>query len=143
MSDVSTFITGKPTPKKLGNDIITVQNRLSFATTNVAANDVVAALKVPKGAYVFRVITRVQTAEGGTLTFDVGDGAAAAGYDNDVDGNATAGTVASSVAGTDSYAEGKFYAADDTIDLTMNHAADAAVIDIEAAYFIMESVANA
>ena len=83
----------------------------------------------------FRSMTKLITAEGGTLTATVGDGGSAAGWDGSVNLNTSAGTVTQSVEGTDARkaanATGYVYTAADTIDLTMSaHAADAAVIDV-------------
>lgn len=131
--------------KKLGNDLVLAENTINFATNNGVASDVVQAIKVPKGAYVMQVGTYLHTAEGGTQTATVGDGAGANSWDASVDLNAAGGTVTGGIPGTDAYAtSGKLYTAEDTIDLTMSaHAADTAKITVFCVYAIVQAVANA
>lgn len=119
------------------NNVFVLKNRIDFSEVNTAASDVVQALTIPANTMVIDVMTRLITAEGGTLTATVGDGGSAAGWDGSVDLNTTAGTVTQSVEGTDarkaSNATGYVYTSADTIDLTMSaNAADTAVIDVMA-----------
>jgi hypothetical protein len=76
------------------------------------------------------VALNVTTAEGGTLTVDVGDGDNPDGYLDGVNGNATAAYL--TVAGTDAFEAGKYYTAADTIDVTTVNAADTAVMKLTA-----------
>lgn len=75
----------------------------------------------------------VVTAEGGTLTVDIGDEADADGFADGVNGNATAGTMPA-LAGTEAYlaatAEGRYYASATKLRITTVAAADAAVLDV-------------
>lgn len=105
---------------------------VDFSVNNAASSDVVQVYNVPAGMVVTLVRVLVVVAEGGTLTFDVGDGDDPNGYDDAVNGNATAGTMTIGVTGTDAYltANGKRYTAADTIDLTLDNAADAAKIAV-------------
>jgi len=110
-----------------------LSNRLDFSVNNTASGDTVKALDIAAGTMVLKVWTVVVTKEGGTLTATVGDGSGANSWDAETNLNATVGTVAISTEGTDAYAVGKIYAADDTIDLVMSaNAGDAAVMDIYA-----------
>jgi hypothetical protein len=137
MGTVTTFIDKTQTTSLLGTNVVKAQNTLNFAVTPVAQNDVVQALKIPAKAYVFRVISICNTAEGGACTADLGDADDPNGFDDAVNFNSAA-AVTSSIAGTDNYAEGRYYAAADTLDYTMDHAADAASVTVVALYFIVE-----
>ena len=76
----------------------------------------------------------VTTAEGGTLTVDVGDGSDADGYLDGVNANtaasyATALSLAEATPNTVvGYSNGKYYSAADTIDVKTVNAADTAVM---------------
>ncbi|MDN5937702.1 MAG: hypothetical protein L0H83_03485 [Salinisphaera sp.] len=115
-----------------------LENRIDFTATNAAASDVFQALPVQAGWFVQDVCVDVETADDGTATIDVGDGADTDGYLNDLDVTATGKTV-SVLALTEAapntvtgYTAGKLYAADDTIDVLANNALDAAVIVVRA-----------
>lgn len=87
----------------------------TFEATKLAvvAEDVVELLRIPAGTYVHKVFMHVISAEDGTI--NVGDGAEPDGYvaagDTSVAGSRAVGGGA--------LATGKFYAADDTIDLSV------------------------
>ena len=122
------------------NKVSSVTVELNFATitteraaaglTALAAADVLEVIKVPANTLVTHVALNVTTAEGGTLTVDVGDGDNPDGYLDGVNANATAAYL--TVAGTDAFEAGKFYTAADTIDIVLNNAADAAVMKLTA-----------
>src|SRR3990167_3730822 len=71
---------------------------LSTATNGVnrSSADVLRLIDVAVGELVLLVSAEVLTAEGGTFTFDIGDGDDVDCYFDGVDGNAAAGTVYSS-----------------------------------------------
>ena len=135
MVDTLTSFLG-PTPAPTLDTIpIVISRRLSFATTNAAATNIVQALNIEKGTYLTEVLVRVVTAEGGVATVDAGDGDNPDGWLDGIDVNAAANTVyySHTNAGTDEAfgkALGKFYTADDTIDLIINNALDVAVLDV-------------
>jgi hypothetical protein len=104
--------------------------RAAAGLTALTATDVLEVIKVPAKTLVTHVALEVTTAEGGTLTLDVGDGDNPDGYLDGVNGNATAAYI--SVAGTDAFEQGKYYTAADTIDVTTVNAADAAVMTLTA-----------
>lgn len=112
--------------------------RAAAGATALQAGDVLEALHVPAGTQVLAVGLNVTTAEGGTLTVDVGDGADPDGFLDGVDANAVAGYSSSQVTiseGTPNtispaLAFGKYYAAADTIDVKIVNAADAAVMTV-------------
>tara|TARA_B100001939_G_C16895897_1_gene597573 strand:- start:888 stop:1346 length:459 start_codon:yes stop_codon:yes gene_type:complete len=122
------------------NKVSTISVKLDFAAittaraaaglTALAATDVLEVIRVPANTYVTNVALNVTTAEGGTLTVDVGDGDNPDGYLDGVNANATAAYL--TVAGTDAYESGKFYTAADTIDVTTVNAADTAVMTLTA-----------
>ena len=90
--------------------------------TAILANDVFQMITVPANTLVYGVRADVVTAEGGTCTFDVGDGATADGYHDGLDGNdATVNVFSFDEDGTktEAFGNGKFYATADTIDIKM------------------------
>lgn len=130
MATVTTFVDKDVAHEVLeGNRGVKVVE-IDFSQTNASAADVVQIAKVSAGTLVEKVDYRVKTAEGGTATADIGDGDDPNGYDDAINLNAAANTVAGTlpVVATDAYAKGKYYAADDTIDLTLDHNLDAAVV---------------
>lgn len=135
MAIISTFIANNPTPFRIGGEPIIVHKVLDFSVTNAAASDVIEAINVAANVTCLRFWTRVATVEGGTMTFDVGDGDDPNGYDDAVDGNAAPSNGAMSgiaTVGTDAYALGKKYTTADTIDVTLDDAADAMVLVVYA-----------
>jgi len=104
--------------------------RAAAGLTALGAADLFEVIKVPAKNLVTHVALEVTTAEGGTLTLDVGDGDNPDGYLDGVNGNATAAYI--SVAGTDAFEQGKYYTAADTIDVVTVNAADTAVMKLTA-----------
>ena len=105
--------------------------RAAAGATALTSGDVIEALPIPANTMVLAVGLDVSTAEGGTLTVDVGDGADPDGYLDGVDANAVAGYATNAAAGTPTgLAGGKYYNAADTIDVTTVNAADAAVMKL-------------
>ena len=107
---------------------------IDTAVKNLASGDIWQAITVPAGSIVVAVGAVILTAEGGTLTIDVGDGDDADGYLNDASGN-SAGASYSSINGTLAYSGGRYYSAEDTIDVLANNAADAAKIVVWCKFF--------
>jgi len=138
MSTITTFVDKQVAQAHIANKIILAQNVIDFAATPVAAADVVQALKIPKGAFVTKVGVYTLTAEGATCTATVGDADGANSWDASANLNSVAAYV--STEGTDAYAPGKVYTAEDTIDLVMGHATDAAKIAVFAEYALIESL---
>ena len=122
------------------NKVSTISVKLDFAAittaraaaglTALAATDVLEVIRVPANTLVTNVALNVTTAEGGTLTVDVGDGDDPDGYIDGVNANATAAYI--TVAGTAAYEQGKYYTAADTIDVVTVNAADTAVMTLTA-----------
>lgn len=130
---IDTHIDGSQVHSILGGIKGTIRNTLDFATTNAAATDIVQALKVGAGMIVTNVRTRIVTAEGATATCDVGDGDDPNGYNDAADLNAAENVIETNLE-ADPYGEGKYYAVEDTIDLTLDHALDACVVEVSAEY---------
>jgi len=111
----------------------------------VAVNDVFQLIKVPAGAFVLGVTSKVVTAEGGTCTFSIGDGSATAGFISAQNGNSVATAFSwdetpATLATT--YGVGHFYGAADTIDLLVaSGTAAAVVVDVSVTY--IETMPNA
>lgn len=122
------------------NKVSSISVELNFATitteraaaglTALTSADILEVIRVPANTLVTNVALNVTTAEGGTLTVDVGDGDNPDGYLDGVNANATAAYL--TVAGTDAFEAGKYYTAADTIDIVLNNAADAAVMTLTA-----------
>jgi hypothetical protein len=140
MALITSFTDSAPTMQRLGGEMVLVTKELDFSVTNAAIADVVEAISIPAGAFVTGVWTYINTAEGGVATADVGDGADANGWDAVVNLNATAGTVARTLQGTDAYAVGKYYSSEDTIDIVPTAALDACVVTVIALYAVIENV---
>ncbi len=111
---------------------------LNFATTNRSSGDILQLFDIPAGAFVQFVAYQVVTAEGGTLTFDIGDTAVDAdGFIDGANGNSTGYgcsapfTLAEATPNTIvGYGNGKLFTSTDTIDMLLNNDADAAVIRV-------------
>jgi hypothetical protein len=102
--------------------------RSAAGATALADNDILEVIPVPAKTLVLAVGLDVTTAEGGTCTVDVGDGATVDGYLDGVNAN----TVASycSTLAAEAFDGGKYYTAADTIDVKFINAADAAVMRV-------------
>jgi len=128
MSIIDTFVENTQYVEDLSTRVVAIQNTLDFDKTNVSAADVVECLKIPADMLVTNVSTYVITADGETCTATLGDGDGAAEWKDSINLNSTGGYYA--VSGTDDYSEGKYYSANDTIDLTMGHDTEDAKIHI-------------
>jgi hypothetical protein len=112
--------------------------RAAAGATALTAGDVLEVLRIPAKSQVLNVGIDVTTAEGGTLTIDVGDGADADGFLDGVNANTAAGYSSSTVTLVEgapntlspAFGFGKYYSAADTIDVTTVNAADAAVMRV-------------
>lgn len=109
---------------------------------NMAASDVAQCITVPGNTFVHSVRLEVLTAEGGTLTLNVGDGTNTSGYLSASNGNALTEAISAPVALTEGtpntitgYSGGKYYAADDTIDVVFSAAADKCKFKLTAVMF--------
>lgn len=124
-------LTANTVISQVGHRKYVATNEIDFSLTSRAATDVLQLIDVVAGVRVDRIVVHVKTAEGGTLTFDCGDGTDPNGYLDAVNGNSAAytSTISGSALG---YTEGKIYAAADTIDITLDDAADAALIRVMA-----------
>lgn len=128
---------------------VMLKKTFDCAATNKSANQVDNAFNVYPGDVVLNVSAQVETAEGGTLTFDVGDGDDVDGYIDGANGNSAAwntelhaATGVAATAATNStqavavtftgYTGTKIYTTTDTIDVKFLNAADAAKITLRA-----------
>lgn len=100
-------------------------DRAAAGLTAFAANDVLEVLPIPAKTLVLNVGVDVTTADGTASTIDIGDGDDVDGYIDGHDANAV-GSAATVLALTEAapntvtgYSNGKYYAAADTIDITM------------------------
>ncbi len=110
--------------------------RTAAGAAAIGAGDGVEAIRIPAKSLVMAVGVDVTTAEGGTLTLDVGDGSDADGWLDGVNANTVASycSAAALAEGAPNtfvgYGAGKYYAAADTIDVITVNAADAAVVRV-------------
>ena len=115
-----------------------MKRTLDFSVTGYTAADVIQLFHIPAKVFVAKVMWDVTTAEGGTFTFDIGDGGDVDGYIDGADGNAV-GNGSSLIVLTEAtpntitgYSNGKYYSAADTLDLLVNNTVDAGVMTVKA-----------
>ena len=128
MATVDATVGGTELAAKDAGEGFTLNATFDFAKTNQLSGDVIQVIALPADVRVLAVDVKVDTAEGGTLTFEVGDGTDPNGWAAAVDGN-----VAAASQGTGALAAsngGKLYLAADTIDITLNDNADGAKISV-------------
>jgi hypothetical protein len=113
-----------------------LEKTVDFSATSRLQNDVLQLFAIPAKTQVNKVQYDVTTAEGGTLTFDIGDGSDVDGFIDGANGNAV-GSGVNTLALTEGapntvtgYSNGKYYSAADTIDLLVLNDADAAVVAV-------------
>lgn len=95
--------------------------RTALGLTALAQNDVLKIIHIPAFVFVHLVTVQVITAEGEAVTVGVGDSAAAAGFMATFDLNTVGvGSSAATAANSVAVGGGKFYAAADAIQLTLN-----------------------
>ncbi len=137
MSHETYFVDGKQAVQDLGHRVVKLENTIDFSVKNVSSGYVCQALKVPKGMVVIDQGTKVIRAEGSAASCNIGDSAASAGFDASVDLNSSASLR--TINGTDAYAKGREYTADDTIDLKVHGDLTNAKILVWAIGFMRES----
>lgn len=127
MSTIKTFSAACNIPSADSLALQVIRNRVSFEATSVTAADVVEVLKIPKGFLVLTQGSIVLQAEGATCTATVGDGDSANSWDASLDLNSATCQMTTP---SDTYGAlgGKHYRAADTIDWTMGHDTDAAIV---------------
>jgi len=133
MSTVTTFVDKKQAVEMEKTILVKAENTLDFSELNVADLDVVEALDIPAGAFVFKVGVNVLTAETGSHT--LGDADDADGWDTVIDTSATGVVV-----GDGAYAAGKLYTSADTIDLTIGADLDSGKVSVFALYAQLEDL---
>ena len=117
-----------------------------FKGSAIATADIFELLPIPAGSFVLTVTHQVTTAEGGTCTFDIGDGTDDNGWvvaATNGNGNSTS-TNSNSFNGTTTpaFGVGKYYSAADTIDLTLvSGTAALVIVKISATYIEVTPVA--
>jgi hypothetical protein len=128
MADLTAGSSLTTYPGRAGLPAALLGNTLNTALNNQGAAAVANLIDLEAGMFVMLVSAKVITAEGGTLTIDVGDGSVTDRYLNGEDGNAAAGTIYTS----QNMTSGAVYSAADTLDVISNDAADAAIIRLRA-----------
>jgi len=110
---------------------------IDFSENSADSGDVLQIFDVPAKSFVVGVGYEVLTAEGATLTFDIGlTGTDVDGFIDGANGNAVGSGVSMAPALVDgapntlnpAYGLGKYFAVTDTIDVLLNNDADAAKI---------------
>jgi hypothetical protein len=115
MATVTDFVKTTSRVTKLDTEKFVISNYIDFAVTGASSGDTVQLLNVSAYDLIERVDVVRVTAEGTASTGCVGDDADIDGYDAGIDLNAT--TVTRSLEATDAYGVGRYYTADNTIDL--------------------------
>lgn len=131
--------TGVRLPNNESGASYVLKYRMDTATTNVANGSVLKLFIIPADTLIKDVIAVVRTAEGTTLTIDVGDyvtssdaAVTADGWLDGINGNSAAATHSTSTAATYGAADGKYYSTNlNYIGVLFNNAAATAVIDIQ------------
>jgi len=118
-------------PAHLKGGTFRVAATVDFNESNYVATNVLQLISVPIGCRVLAVAWTVETVEGATLTFDIGDGDDPDGFVDGANGNALAQGDSDGIA-TGYPAPGRNYAAADTIDLLINNDASSAKITVVA-----------
>jgi hypothetical protein len=102
------------------------------ATVGAASGDSVKVLPIEAGTFIVGIKVKVLTAEGATLTVDIGDSLSNAGWGSGINLNTTTNSFSFNATTTPTYGVGKYYAAAADIYLLLNHTADTAVVEISA-----------
>lgn len=133
------YTTGTQVTKLLGSNVVKAQNTLDFADTNCGAGDTCQALKVPAGAMVTNLMLKIDTTSTNTVT--IGDGDDADGWRLSTTLSGAGNVVFTPYPATSAaYAQlgGKYYSAEDTIDLVMSAANTTGAVTLTAIYCIDE-----
>lgn len=109
--------------------VFTITKIVDAAENNIGAGESADFCNTPAKCVVTRVTAVELTAEGGTLTVDIGDEADPDGYLDGGNANVTAPALIAK-AGTEAYAGGKYYASETPLRIVCVNAADAAKIAI-------------
>jgi hypothetical protein len=112
----------------------------------IATSDAFPLVSIPAGAFVLAVTHKVTTAEGATCTYSIGDTttpagyvAASAGLGNDTATNGSSFNATT----TPTYGVGKYYAAANTVDLTLvSGTATKVVVKVSVAYIQTAPLTN-
>ena len=127
-------------PVNTGFGALTVmENTIDFAAHPQTADQLVQLFHVPAGTIVLAVGYRVETLEGGTLTFDIGDADNADDYIDGANGNNSSAyygwSLLTLTEGTPNtvtgYTAGKLYESAGVIGLTPKNDADKAKIKVK------------
>lgn len=125
------------TPVKTVSAVFNGVDATAYKGSALATADVFELISIPAGAFVITVAAKVTTVEGGTCTFDVGDGATVDGYLDGVDGNTSANTQSFTADTTEAFGAGKLYTSADTIDLKLVTGTAANLVVALSATYIM------
>lgn len=131
------------TPMKLLSVVFDGAQAALVKGSAVATTDVYRLMPIPAGAFVLMVTHDVLTAEGGTCTYNVGDGTDPDGWVAGANGNSAA-TRASSFNGTTTptFGVGKYYSAADTLDIAIASGTAAnVVIKLSVTYILTNQIA--
>lgn len=115
-----------------GQKCFVIEKEFDCSETNLVAGDTYQALHIPANTLITDVVVEVVTAEGGTGTIDVGDGADPDGWCDGTNVNSATTTL-----GAGALKAGKVYPSVDTLDVLVNNALDAAVFKVKAVCFNM------
>jgi len=102
-----------------------LENTIDYSANNAGASDTDRYITIPAGSYVIGLVAIVDTLEGGTMTFEVGDSDAATTFLTGANGNSGTYKMGDGGDGTTvTTTVSKLYDAADYILVTVNNAAD-------------------
>ncbi len=107
-----------------------IEKEFDCSETNLVAGDTYQAIHLPANTLVTAVVVEVTTAEGGTGTVDIGDGADPDGWCDGTNVNSATTSL-----GAGDLKAGKVYPSADTLDVLVNNALDTAVFTVRAICF--------
>lgn len=129
MTTYTTYTDGKTIAAGSGSnaagapEVSVIQGIFDASKRNLTAADVAEVLNIPANTFVHNVFYKVMTADA-SQTMSIGDGSSTAGYVSAADVGTAGNSGGSSLALTEGtpntvtgYSAGKFYAAEDTIDI--------------------------
>ncbi len=131
------------TPFKTVSAVFSGADAEAVKGSAVAAADVFELLSIPAGAFVLSVTHKVTTLEGGVCTYHLGDGVDPDGFVASANGNAATNATSFNGTITPAFGVGKFYAAADTLDLTLATGTAAnVVVEISATFALTAPMAS-
>ena len=124
--------------------IFIIENIIDFAATNRAATNILQALSIGANTLVLQAGIDVLTAEGGTLTLDLGDGTDPDGWLDGINGNSAALNLYKTLHGTGTLDPTSLIdGAGETLEITVTGAALGDFVRVAAPYDLQDLTVSA